>query len=193
MARKLKFNFQLSMSNRWFYTLILIGILIVGGWVVWALTPGVAPNPGHTLTEVAPPAGCSNNQFLQWNGTAWKCMSSISSVNKYYATFNDICDPNPSNFIVTLSAFSPNLPAGTTVVPIIEVYPVSHLANAGGACGSVSGFFSYPGVPFSGTNPMIGIFLNAQINDVIRVENICNWGCTNGYSGNTTFLFVANV
>src|SRR3989344_5693174 len=186
MARKLKFNFQLSMSNRWFYTLILIGILIVGGWVVWALTPGVAPNPGHTLTEVAPPAGCSNNQFLQWNGTAWKCMSSISSVNRYYATFNDICDSNPSNFTVTLSAFSPNLPAGTTVVPIIEVYPVSHLANAGGACGSVSGFFSYPGVPFSGTNPMIGIFLNAQINDVIRVENICNWGCTNGYSGNTT-------
>ncbi len=76
-----RFQFNVNMSNRLYYTLILIGILIIGGWVVYALTPGIAPNPGHTLSEVAPPAGCSNNQFLQWNATSgsWNCANIVGS------------------------------------------------------------------------------------------------------------------
>jgi len=81
--RERRFQFNLNLSNRLYYTLILIGILIVGGWIVWALTPGVAPNPGHTLTEVAPPAGCSNNQVLQWNATSgsWVCASDMTDTD----------------------------------------------------------------------------------------------------------------
>ena len=64
-----------NLSNRAFYTLVTIGILVVLAAGIYALTPGVAPNPGHLITEVAPPSGCSSGQFLQFNGTTWNCAS----------------------------------------------------------------------------------------------------------------------
>lgn len=52
--------------------------LVVG---VYALTPGVAPNPGHTIGEVAPPASCTAGQALKWDGAAWICAASAVSGN----------------------------------------------------------------------------------------------------------------
>ncbi len=51
---------------------LLVAVLVVG--VVYALTPGVAPNPGHLITEVAPPAGCGAGQVLKWSGSSWGCV-----------------------------------------------------------------------------------------------------------------------
>ncbi len=50
---------------------LLVAVLVVG--VVYALTPGVAPNPGHLITQVAPPAGCGSGQVLEWSGSSWRC------------------------------------------------------------------------------------------------------------------------
>ena len=50
-------------------------ILVLAGVVVFALTPGVAEDPGHVITSVAPPTGCSTDQVLQWTGTAWSCVT----------------------------------------------------------------------------------------------------------------------
>jgi len=47
-----------------------LSALVVG---VYALTPGVAPNPGHTLDSVAPPASCLAGQIIKWNGIDWTC------------------------------------------------------------------------------------------------------------------------
>ena len=69
--RGLKINFHLS--NRLSYTLIAIFILVAVGVGVYALTPGIAPNPGHLISETAPPSPCLANQFLQFDGTNWKC------------------------------------------------------------------------------------------------------------------------
>lgn len=70
MAKKKRFK----ISNRLKYTLIAIGIIIILGVGVYALALGVAPNPGHLfLTEIAPPAGCADNTFLQWVGPDWAC------------------------------------------------------------------------------------------------------------------------
>jgi len=72
MVKKTKFH----ISNRLLYTLITIGIFVILGVGVYALVPGVAPNPGHLLlTDIAPPAGCGDNQFLQWIGPDWACSS----------------------------------------------------------------------------------------------------------------------
>jgi len=40
-----------------------------------ALTPGTTPNPGHSIQEIAPPTGCSNQQVLKFdaNGGKWYC------------------------------------------------------------------------------------------------------------------------
>ena len=64
---------HIHLSNRLSYTLIAILILAAIGVGVYALTPGVAPNPGHLISETAPPSSCTANQYLQFDGTNWKC------------------------------------------------------------------------------------------------------------------------
>lgn len=64
---------KINFTNRWLYTLIAIGILAAIAVGVYALAPGIAPNPGHTIADVAPPSPCSASQYLQFDGTNWKC------------------------------------------------------------------------------------------------------------------------
>ena len=71
-----RFNFK-NFSNRGIYTLFLIILIGALGFVI-ALTPGVAPNPGHLISEVAPPSPCQSNFFLQFNGNNWVC-SNVSA------------------------------------------------------------------------------------------------------------------
>jgi len=61
-----RFQFNLNMSNRLYYTLILIGVLIVGGWVVFAYTGNV----GHTsdqIDEIDPTVSASVKDGVNWN------------------------------------------------------------------------------------------------------------------------------
>ena len=64
---------KINLTNRWLYTLIALGILIAVGVGVYAVVPGVAPNPGHLLSQISPPAGCTAGQFVQFNGSNWVC------------------------------------------------------------------------------------------------------------------------
>jgi hypothetical protein len=61
--------------NRWFYVLIIFGVLVAVVIRVYALAPGVIPNPGHNISEVSIPSGCVANQFLKYDGTKWVCAS----------------------------------------------------------------------------------------------------------------------
>lgn len=73
MKKKRGLNVTINFSNRWLYTFIVLGILAIVGVGVYALVPGVAPNPGHLISEMAPPSPCTANQVLQFDGTNWKC------------------------------------------------------------------------------------------------------------------------
>lgn len=75
MKKRGKFIIQINLSNRWLYTFIILGILAIIGVGVYALAPGVAPNPGHLLSEVGVPTGCVAGQFISWNGTNLICSS----------------------------------------------------------------------------------------------------------------------
>jgi hypothetical protein len=79
MKKGKRLNIKINFSNRWLYTIIAIGILAMIGVGVYALTPGTAPNPGHLISEMAPPSPCATNQYLQFDGTNWKC-STVTSV-----------------------------------------------------------------------------------------------------------------
>jgi hypothetical protein len=68
MAKK-----RIDVSNRLSYTIIAVVALILVSAGVYALTAGTAPNPGHTLDNVASPSSCSDNTFLKWTGTGWSC------------------------------------------------------------------------------------------------------------------------
>jgi hypothetical protein len=67
-------------SNRLIYFFVTLGILIAVAIGVYALSAGVKPNPGHLISEIAPPVGCVAGQFLQFDGTNWTCASSGGSV-----------------------------------------------------------------------------------------------------------------
>jgi len=73
MKKGINFNIQINFTNRFLYTFVAFIFILIIGVAVYALTPGVAPNPGHLFDEFAPPTGCGTNQVLQWDGTNWVC------------------------------------------------------------------------------------------------------------------------
>ncbi|MFH1365326.1 MAG: hypothetical protein ABIH28_01965 [archaeon] len=83
---------RLIISNRALYTFLflLMGILVLGG--IYALSPGVAPNPGHPISEIGPPAGCTAGQVLKFDGSAWVCGAVGSSGNDTICK-NGVCCP----------------------------------------------------------------------------------------------------
>jgi hypothetical protein len=93
--KKKGLNVKINFSNRWLYTFVVLGILIVIAVGVYALTPGVKPNPGHSLSEVGVPTGCTSGQVVSWNGTALVCtnLEVTKSTNAIYTTLN-ICGGN---------------------------------------------------------------------------------------------------
>lgn len=99
-GKGIKINLKINFTNRWLYTFIAIGILAIIGIGVYALSPGVAPNPGHLITDVAPPSGCSANQFLQWTGAAWTCATATDPAVMSWAKTNT---PNIPGSVTTPS------------------------------------------------------------------------------------------
>ena len=109
-SKKLKIKkLQINLTNRWLYTLIVFFSLVVIGVFVYATTP----NPGHDITQIAPPSVCGDNQFLKWTGTAWACAdvtttytetdpiwiadkTNVAFINKAntFGAFNQIFDTN---------------------------------------------------------------------------------------------------
>ena len=83
MKKRGKYNFSInfSFSDRVFYSLIAILILVIIGVGVYALTPGTAPNPGHLISETSPPSNCGINQLLQWTGSDWICVTGFSGLS----------------------------------------------------------------------------------------------------------------
>jgi len=68
--KKLVINF----SNKTAYTVIAIVVLVMLAIGISALVPGTAPNPGHSLEDVAPPFGCASGEYLRWNNPNWECV-----------------------------------------------------------------------------------------------------------------------
>ena len=75
------FNIQINFTNRFLYTFVAFILLLIIGVGVFALTPGIAPNPGHLIDNVAPPSPCSSGQVLQWDGSGWTCTDQSVSVS----------------------------------------------------------------------------------------------------------------
>ena len=77
---------RFNISNRLLYTLITIGILAIIGVGVYA----VAPNPGHSISQIDAPSGCSANQVLQWTGSSWTCANGGNGSSQWVTSGNNI-------------------------------------------------------------------------------------------------------
>ncbi|MBI3622955.1 hypothetical protein HY212_02650 [Candidatus Pacearchaeota archaeon] len=71
MKKRSKFTWSTKLA----LGILFVSVILAGSIFVSALTPGVAPNPGHDIQTVSPPNPCSANQDLQFDGVNWKCAS----------------------------------------------------------------------------------------------------------------------
>ncbi len=100
-GKSLRIN--INLSNRWLYTLILIGVLIAVAIGVYAATYSPS-GAGHPYTEIST---CGANEILKMNsaGNAWECSGAgggsqwiTSGNNIYYSTGNvGIGTSNPTS------------------------------------------------------------------------------------------------
>ncbi len=90
---------NIHFSNRWLYTFIAILIIAAIGVGIYAYGTSNPSVFGHSSGELAPPAGCTNGQFLQWNGNAWVC--SDSPPGNYFRNYERInfSRPTPPTWI----------------------------------------------------------------------------------------------
>ncbi len=78
MKEKSVKKIEINISNKIFYSIVLVLAIILLGVGVYAITPGVAPNPGHLISEVAPPSGCASG-ILYFTGSSWYCTTNLPS------------------------------------------------------------------------------------------------------------------
>ena len=71
---------KINLTNKWFYTLISLVIILFAVGIVWALNPGDTPNPGHPISQLGIPAPCTSGQVLSYNVSNWICASSASGL-----------------------------------------------------------------------------------------------------------------
>lgn len=76
MRRKRGFNLTINLSNRWLYTLIALGIVIIFSVGVYA-SFGNTPNPGHPVSQLQT---CSEDgKILKMSGGAWICAEDVNT------------------------------------------------------------------------------------------------------------------
>ena len=72
MVKKIKIGkVQINFSNKWFYTFIAIGILVIIGVGVYATVDKT--KAWHSLDEIELP-DCADGQVLQMSGGSWGCV-----------------------------------------------------------------------------------------------------------------------
>jgi hypothetical protein len=199
MKRGRTITIKINLSNRWLYTFIIMGILAIIGVGVLALTPGIAPNPGHLISEMAPPSPCTTNQYLQFDGTNWKCALPTLSYS-------------PSEQLIT-SAATLRQTTSTTYTKIKEI----QVGSSGifrikfGLLGCGSSSTSYGKIYINGitvgtertkTGSGSAVYFSEDIpankNDLIQLYLHASSGCTAGASafevdGSLTGPFVVNL
>jgi hypothetical protein len=95
--KKIAINF----SNKTFYTLVTLFVLIFGSLVVYAYdSPYNNPSVmGHSINELAPPVDCTIGQVLAWGGVSWMCIDAgnVGGCPSGYELFSnqlgEICIP----------------------------------------------------------------------------------------------------
>jgi hypothetical protein len=105
---------KINISNHWFYFLTAIGVILIISVGIYALTPGVAPNPGHLISELSSPSGCLTGQFLQWAGANWTCIGgNITCPSGTHIVINTYANGKEDVYGSTTSVSCSSLPTDT--------------------------------------------------------------------------------
>jgi hypothetical protein len=142
---------------------------------------------GMTLTMASAPALTTTSFFAKYQ-------AGITS-NEYYAslTLAMASSGNTTNFIVSSSAFTPNLPAALLTISVLTAEVMNYSQNIPGGAAFTGGWSSASGSPFHGSelSPTAGIFFNAEVGDQITLSQFTN--SSGGGSGTVTWLITAST
>lgn len=129
-----------SFSERTFYSIILIAVVVLGLIGVYASTyVNPTTKVGHDINEVGAPSGCSPGQVLSWDGTGWECQSSSSITingssysfgNWETKSFNIIYQASTDGIVLAYSTGANGIVGYTSNNPDPTTSP--RIANAGG-------------------------------------------------------------
>lgn len=81
---------KISFSNRWLYTLIIIGILAIIGVGIYAFGTSDPSTFGHSINEIQ---RCAEGEALKTSGGVWTCVPSASLPScsaEQYLKFNGV-------------------------------------------------------------------------------------------------------
>ena len=104
----------INFTNKWLYSFIAVGVLILLGVGVYAFG-GVQPNiMGHSTNEIAPPTGCGMGQVLTWGGDSWDCVDMASGDGSISDSFKIVYEDGGDSALCMAGcpASHPNVIAG---------------------------------------------------------------------------------
>ena len=155
----------LNIEKRYFFSILVVVLIVAGFLVANALTAGTAPNPGHVIENVSAPAGCQANQILQWTGSGWTCIDVPGSGSASF--YGDKSAP----LYIALDGFSANLLIhGVEYVRVLNLQDIIFDGDA-------EGYIRY--------NSVTGIMENR----VTYRNTACDSGwVTNGGMANCTYI-----
>jgi hypothetical protein len=81
---------KINFSNRFIFLLITLGILGILAGGVYAISSSGA-NSGHPISDINPPSPCTANQYLQFDGTNWKCTTLTDTRCDTSGTCSKLC------------------------------------------------------------------------------------------------------
>jgi hypothetical protein len=84
---------QINISNKFFYTIITLSILIILCVGVWAAERASSGGGTHNFEEVGLPS-CSNGQVLKWDSGDWECGEDIDTLTPNTNTNAETICPN---------------------------------------------------------------------------------------------------
>lgn len=94
---------ELNIKKSYFFGILSALLILASIFVVYAITAGVAPNPRHLITDIAPLSTCQTNQVLQWTGSTWTCVI----IPSHSLTFSQVFTCNAANSPGTTCAIGP--------------------------------------------------------------------------------------
>lgn len=84
VMKKKGLTIKINFSNRWLYSLITLGIILVLAAGIYALTAGTTPNPGHAISEMGVPSNCVAASALMWDGSSLVCGNNYLWKQRYF-------------------------------------------------------------------------------------------------------------
>jgi hypothetical protein len=106
MENKNKMKKKINASDKLAYTLMVIFSFILIGVGVYAYGGTAPATMGHSIGEIAAPAGCASGQVLTYSGSAWTCAAASATDSRFIVNGTGLCYTAPATCTLSTNTCS---------------------------------------------------------------------------------------